>query len=252
MVFLQIDERYTLLDLVESTKYISLWSAMDNKLHRRVMIKTIPPDDGKPVEEMVRKEAILYAKMTHPNILPVYDFQTEENDYPYIVVPYIPFRLNDLLESDAINISFALRLAQQLAGTIDYIHENAITHFDFTPKSVFLSEDYLPYLADFDTSLYGQNIKDGMVVGTPAYIAPEVASGKVSYAEHNPMVDIYMFGIVLFEMFTGELPFDGDDINALLTQHVNETLPSCRSISPELPIGLDIVLKKMCAKNPVD
>jgi len=91
-----------------------------------------------------------------------------------------------------------------------------------------------------------------MVLGTPAYISPEMAQGKTNYSNHSPGVDLYSFGIVMYELLTGQLPFDDDNIQSLLLQHVNEDFPSCHSVRPELPVGLDLVFRRLCAKLPED
>jgi len=156
MDYMELDERYTLIESIFTDTYMDLWAANDNKLNRLVMIKTIPPNNFKPIFEMIYRESLLLSRLSHPHILPIYDYRKGLNGYPFMVTPHLPeTALSSFDTLKASPVLEILRLCQQIASAIDYIHDNKITHFDIAPQNIHMSADGFPFVGNFLTGLHG-------------------------------------------------------------------------------------------------
>jgi Serine/threonine protein kinase len=199
--------------------------------------------------ERFQREARAIAHLRHPNILAVFDFG-EASGVPYMVVEYMPggSLAAALATGPALSMPAAITLLRGVAAGLDYAHAAGVVHRDVKPANVLLSSERVPVLGDFglarlrvDTSLTGT----GLVLGSPAYMAPEQAKGL----EVGPAADRYSFAVMAYQMLTGELPFNADQPLEVLYMHVNSEplLPSAVRLG--LPQALDAVLLRGLAKE---
>jgi hypothetical protein len=245
-----INDQYTVVEHIGRGGMADVWSARDQRLRRMVAIKTIAvglTQDIDPVS-LFRKEAETIAQMEHPNILPIYDFG-EHSGNLYIVMRFVTGgSLEDLLEQNPISLMDTLRIADAIAQALDYAHTNKIIHLDLKPPNILMDSSGAPYLADFGlaTVLDPEGRARNPGSGTLLYMAPEQLTSEV--IDHR--ADIYSFGIMLFHMLTGKLPFDGTMPLALRQMQYGDELPIIEDMLTYLPSGLSEILRRATAKDP--
>ncbi len=204
-----------------------------------------------------QREARLIAKLEHPHLLPVYDFDGTHQT-PYIVMRYLDCgTLKDILRRGCLPLRTAIHVLGQVASALDYAHRQGVIHRDIKPSNIMIDGDGNAFLADF--GLARVSVPDqqadvnltlpGTVLGTPSYMSPEQAMGR---GDLDQRADIYSLGVVLFEMITGRLPFVGEHPVVVAMAHVNRPVPRASAIDPALPPALDAVLEKAMGKSPSD
>jgi len=224
--------------------------AKDNLLHREVAIKMLAEEfaDNPEVQQIFLTEARALATLAHPNLVSIYDV-TEIDGRAMIVFEYVEgHNLEDLfLEHGALYPGELLRVGIQLARGLDYLHTKEVIHRDLKPANVMIQSDGTLRVIDFGLarSLEQLSLKGTMVRGTPAYMAPEQILGK----DLTPKTDIYQFGVTLFELWTGSLPFpDGD----MVYRHVHDEPPELDTLREGLPPEISRLIHAMLAKKPTD
>ncbi|MBL8112722.1 MAG: serine/threonine protein kinase [Acidobacteria bacterium] len=243
--------RYRLDAVLGQGGMAAVYRAEDTKLGRAVAVKVILPihaSDSHFVERFLR-EARLVAALEHPNILPVYDFG-EENGLPYLVMPYLEGgTLRDrMLKRNGVPSGAALSFVKQLAEALDAAHAAGVLHRDVKPANVLLGKEDRVFLGDFGIAKALESMTGltatGVVVGTPIYMAPEQAQGKPA----SPASDRYALGVLAYELFAGQPPFEGESALSLMHQHVTTPPPriSGRSL---LPPALDEVFARVLSKD---
>ncbi len=243
-VGVEIKNQYQVVEHIGRGGMADVWSARDVRLQRLVAIKTIAhglSGDVDPVA-LFEREARTIASMEHPHILPIYDFGEFEGQL-YIVMRYMPGgSLEGLIERGPMLPEDAVRLGDAIASALDYAHENKVIHLDLKPPNVLLDSSQAPYLADFGLATFldpeGRARNPGS--GTLLYMAPEQLTAEL--IDHR--ADIYSFGIVLYHMFTGRLPFDGSMSFALRQLQFHDELPDVTEYNPALPFELNDVLRR--------
>ncbi len=205
------------------------------------------------------RESTLIASLHHPNILALYDFDQQQgpdgDSIHYMVMPLIEGpslkdRLEDCLSSGE-HLPFAdvQRIVDGVAAALDYAHAKAMVHRDIKPGNILFDENGNPLLTDFGLArlTFGARLTEsGVASGTPAYMAPEQGLGEPG--DHRS--DIYSLGIILYEMLTNNLPFVADTSLGTLMKHINEPLPSPRSMAPSLPPAVEAIVYRATAKDP--
>ncbi len=189
----------------------------------------------------------------HPNVVGIYDIGEADNGRPYIVSQYLPGgSLADLLRRSPggrLGIAETIRIAEQLCLGIEHAHSLGIVHRDIKPANVFLANDGTPLLGDFGLAVAPEQSRvtaQGMMVGTAAYMPPEQALGQ----KLEPRSDLYSFGAMLYEMLTGRPPFIGDDLVAIISQHVNAVPQPPSAHVPAVEPALDALVLRLLAKSP--
>lgn len=223
------------------------------QLNRQVALKILHPflAEEKGFVDRFQREARIVATLRHPNIVQVYDFDfNDEFGIYYMVMEYIEGpTLRERLEKGEISRPEGVRIAAAIADALEYAHRRQMVHRDIKPANILFTEDNQPVLTDFGIarmlSLTGLTAS-GAMVGTPAYMAPEIGIGQPGTA----LSDIYSLGVVLYQMVTGQLPFDAEVPMALVMKHINEPVPSPSRLVADLPAGLEIAIVKMLAKQP--
>jgi serine/threonine-protein kinase len=191
--------------------------------------------------------------MTHPHILPLYD-SGESDGFLFYVMPYVEGEsLRARLQREKrLPLEDAIQIARQVADALGYAHKQGVVHRDIKPENILLEEGEA-VVADFGiaravTAAAGESLTaSGFFVGTPPYMSPEQATGE---HELDARTDIYALGCVLHEMVTGEPPFSGRTVQAVIAQHLTEQPPSLREVRPETPPWLERVVHTALAKSP--
>ncbi|GGN38308.1 serine/threonine-protein kinase PksC [Streptomyces kronopolitis] len=231
-------------------------------LDREVAIKTLHTELGREqaFRERFRREAQSVAKLTHTNIVSVYDSGEDELDgamVPYIVMEYVagqPLRSDldtDVAQHGAMATEKALKITADVLAALEVSHEMGLVHRDIKPGNVMLNKRGVVKVMDFGIARAMQSgvtsmTQTGMVVGTPQYLSPEQALGRGVDARS----DLYSVGIMLFELLTGQLPFDADSPLAIAYAHVQEEPPVPSGINSALPPAVDALVARALKKNP--
>ena len=194
------------------------------------------------------REIKLLRRLSHPNIIPILDFG-EADGLAFIVMPYIASgTLLDRLNRGPLDPRQGGKIVDQLASALMLAHENGVVHRDIKPSNVLIDEAGNALLSDFSFARSqdaSQNLTGSALIGTPAYMSPEQCRGDPIDARS----DQYSFGVMLFQITTGSLPFAGDTPMATALQHVNVPLPLPRKVNPNLPEEIELVLIKALAKD---
>jgi serine/threonine protein kinase len=245
--------KYRIVEWLGRGGMANVFKAKDPSGDRFVAIKVLPPmmADYPQFSERFQQEAELVMRLEHPHIVPIEEIQ-ESGDYAYQVMPYFIFgSLADQLERRQPSLEEAADLVHQAGSALDYAHRQGVVHRDVKPSNILLDDKGRAMLSDFGLALIldaSVSLTGSAFLGTPAYISPEQAqTNKV-----EPHSDQYSLGIVLFQLATGRLPFMHENPMAVILMHLNQPLPSPRSLNPDLPEGLEKVILKSTAKDPSD
>jgi serine/threonine-protein kinase len=248
-----IADRYELKELVGSGGMSSVHKAHDRLLDRFVALKILHEHylGDEDYVERFRREARSVAQLSHPNIVTVID-RGEEEGRQFIVFEYIDGEnLKELVESRGpLPVADALKLSIGIARALAFAHGRGLVHRDVKPQNVLLNGDGRPKVTDFGIarSLDVQKgvTQTGTVLGTSNYIAPEQASGQPV----DERTDVYSLGVVLFELLTGDVPFDGENFVAVALRHINEEPPSVLSRRDDVLPRVADAVDRALAKDP--
>ncbi|MGW2015697.1 protein kinase domain-containing protein [Streptomyces sp. NPDC001927] len=254
--------RYQLRDLLGEGGMASVYLAYDSALDRQVAIKTLHTELGREqsFRERFRREAQAVAKLSHTNIVSVFDTGEDTLDgsvMPYIVMEYVEGQpLGSVLASDvrqfgAMPADKALKVTADVLAALDTSHEMGLVHRDIKPGNVMMTKRGVVKVMDFGIARAMQSgvtsmTQTGMVVGTPQYLSPEQALGRAVDARS----DLYSVGIMLFQLLTGRLPFDADSPLAIAYAHVQEEPVAPSSINRSVTPAMDALVARALKKNP--
>ncbi|MBT2418663.1 protein kinase [Streptomyces sp. ISL-22] len=254
--------RYQLRDLLGQGGMASVHLAYDSVLDRQVAVKTLHTELGREqaFRERFRREAQAVAKLTHTNVVSVFDTGEDEVDgmtTPYIVMEYVEGRpLSSVFDEDvrqfgAMPADKALKITADVLAALEISHEMGLVHRDIKPGNVMMTKRGVVKVMDFGIARAMQSgvtsmTQTGMVVGTPQYLSPEQALGRGVDARS----DLYSVGIMLFQLVTGRLPFEADSPLAIAYAHVQEEPVAPSSINRALPPAVDALVARALKKNP--
>ena len=247
--------RYELFERVGEGGMSVVYKAKDRLLNRFVAIKILKPEfigDQKFIESF-RRESQNAASMSHPNIVNIYDVGREGNIH-YIVMELIEGRaLSDYIhEQGPMAYPKVIALSKQVASALAFAHKNHIIHRDVKPHNIMITPNGTAKITDFGIAkaVNAATIVDNTdgIVGSVHYFSPEQARG--GYVDEKS--DIYSLGIVMFEMLTGQVPFDGDNPVNIALQHINAEMPKPSSLVSGVPPALEHIIMKCCDKYPVN
>ena len=251
--------RYRIVRNIGKGGMAQVYQAHDPVFERDVALKVILDvfSDVPEFREGFRQEAKTIAKLEHRAIVPVYDFG-EDGDKLYLIMRLMPGEsLRDRLNREKrISPEEASLILNRLAAALDEAHAQGVIHRDIKPANVLLDKDGLSFLSDFGIAhiaeetdvTNGRLSREDGYVGSPAYMAPE------QWLKEQPgsYTDVYQLGIMLFEMLTGEQPYQGTSRSMIKERHLNQALPSAKAINPDLPRDCDRVLATALNKDPFD
>jgi len=247
--------RYQIESLLGQGGMSAVYKATDPNLKRVVAVKLIHPHLSSDPQFVQRfeEEAKAVASLRHPNIVQVYDFNSDQGVY-YMVLEFVPGEtLHDRLQrlggqGRALPITDALKFTLNICAALEYAHQRGIIHRDIKPANIMLDVYGQAILMDFGiVKLIGgtSHTATGAVLGTARYISPEVIRAEPA----DPRSDIYSLGITLYEMLSGKTPFQSDSAMTLMMMHLNDPVPDPRSLRADLPDALVKILLKSLEKD---
>ncbi|MFE2165823.1 protein kinase [Streptomyces sp. NPDC059447] len=254
--------RYQLRDLLGEGGMAAVYLAYDTALDRQVAIKTLHTELGREqsFRERFRREAQAVAKLSHTNIVSVFDTGEDEFEgslMPYIVMEYVEGQpLGSVLQADiaqygAMPADKALKVTADVLAALETSHDMGLVHRDIKPGNVMMTKRGVVKVMDFGIARAMQSgvtsmTQTGMVVGTPQYLSPEQALGRAVDARS----DLYSVGIMLFQLLTGRIPFDADSPLAIAYAHVQEEPVAPSSINRSVTPAMDALVARSLKKNP--
>lgn len=245
--------RYEILDEIGQGAMGTVYQARDPLIERTVAIKTVPiahlQQEGADAEARFLREAQSAGRLSHPNIVTIYDVG-EADGLAYIAMEYLPgATLRDVMHRRPMPLDLALDTVTQMAEALAFAHEHGVIHRDIKPSNVVVTgQRGRIKLTDFGIAhlVNSDHTQTGQMLGSPRYMSPEQAMGR----EIDGRSDIFSLGAVFYEMLTGRYAFDGDSLPAILYRVINEAPVSASSLHPQLPAELADVLMRMLDKNP--
>ncbi len=250
--------QYEIIEELGQGGMATVYRAYQPRTDRYVAVKVIRQSiiEDTNSRERFQREARIIARLEHPHLLPIYDFDGS-HDPPYIVMRYLEGgTLKDALAGRSLPFSEITYLLRQVGSALDYAHRQGVVHRDIKPSNIMIDQEGNAFVMDFGIArMTGRDSADGgltgtgTIIGTPDYMAPEQGFGS---AEVDLRADIYSQGVMLFEMTTGQLPFKGKTPMETMLHHLSKPVPSTHMINSELPEDLDKVIATAMAKDPAD
>ena len=262
--------RYKVLKLLGEGGMGQVYLAEHSAIEKRIALKVLRAEYAHKGEIVTRfqQEAISASRIKHPNVLDVFDFGQLENGCFYLAMEFLEGNdlADELQRSRVLTAPRALPIAMQICRALSAAHAKGVVHRDMKPENIFLQRtgdgEEIVKIVDFgiaqlkptneeaqaESTKHRRLTRTGMIFGTPEYMAPEQASGKHA----DLRCDVYAVGIILFELFTGGVPFTGETFLGVLTKHLNDAPPSMRAVYPDLQISheLEAVVQRTLAKDP--
>jgi len=243
---------YILTGTLGSGGMATVYKARQTSIGRDVALKVITGNHQADPEffERFRREAETTARLSHPNILKIFDFG-EDAGRPFLAMEYMSGgTLRSRIGTTALPVAQVLKWAEQVGPAIQSAHTQGVVHRDIKPENVLLDQAGNAFLADFGLARLSDaksNLTQiGTQMGSPSYMSPEQWEG----ADVTEAADLYSFGAMLFELLSGSPPFRAATLPALMTQHVKAPVPSIRALRPSLPVSMDAYFSKALAKAP--
>ena len=247
-----LGERYVTEEKLGSGGMAEVYIAHDNLLDRQVAVKILHEAYRSDVEfiERFHREAKAAAKLTHPNIVSIFDVGVDNDDH-YIVMEYVPGNtLKDKIrEEGALKIPEVVTIAKDIASGLAHAHLNNLVHCDIKPHNILMTADGHAKIADFGIAravTESTMTYSGSVIGSVHYFSPEQAQGSTI----TPKSDVYSLGIVMYEMLTNRLPFTGDNAVSIAMKHIEEEPTPPSIFRSQIPPMLEAITLRAMSKNP--
>jgi serine/threonine protein kinase len=249
-----LGNRYEILEQLGGGGMAIIYKGRDTLLNRLVSIKVLRPEFtcDEDFVQRFRREAQAIASLSHPNIVSIYDVGSENSVY-YLVMEYVEGdNLKNIIRAQGkIEIERALEIARQISDALQHAHENNIVHRDIKPQNILITREGRAKLTDFGIAKEATAAtltQTDTVLGSVHYISPEQARGETA----GPRSDIYSLGIVLYEMVTGTLPFQGETPIGVALKHIQHTPPPPSSLNPAVSPKLENIIERAMAKNSTE
>ncbi|NLW07493.1 MAG: Stk1 family PASTA domain-containing Ser/Thr kinase [Clostridia bacterium] len=247
-----LEGRYEIVSELGGGGMARVYRGQDRLLHRNVTIKILREQYASDKDFLSRfeNEAKAVAKLSHPNVVSIYDVG-QDNGLHYLIMEYVEgSTLKELVSKEApLPPLQAIDIAQQICSALEHAHENDVIHRDIKPHNILITKNGRVKVTDFGIAQAVNEATmsyNGTMVGSVHYISPEQARGGVT----GTAADIYSFGIVLYEMLTGQLPFQGDTPVAVAIKHLQELPRPLREINPDVPPVVERIVMRTLEKDP--
>lgn len=246
---------YRIIEQLGQGGMATVYKAYHASLDRYVALKVLHPafNEDQTFIARFQREARVVAKLEHPNIVPVYDY-AEHDKRPFLVMKFIEGEtLKSRLGKNPLSAYEIGKVVDSVGSALAYAHKQGILHRDIKPSNVLIATNGEIYLADFGLARIAQagesTLSTDSIMGTPQYISPEQAMGNKDLDEGT---DIYSFGVMLYEMSVGKVPFNADTPFSIIHDHIYTPLPLPKTVNPEVPESVQRVLLKALAKDRTD
>jgi len=246
---------YRIIEQLGQGGMATVFKAYHASLDRYVAIKVLHPafSEDASFEARFQREARVVAKLEHLNIVPIYDY-AEHEKRPYLVMKFIEGNtLKAKLDQGPLSSGEVSKIVEAVGSALAYAHRQSVLHRDIKPSNVLVATDGQIYLADFGLARIAQSgestLSSDMIIGTPQYISPEQAMG---IKELDQRTDVYSFGVMLYEMVVGKVPFNADTPFSIIHDHIYSPLPLPRKVNPNVSDQVERVLLKALAKDRLD
>ena len=246
-----VDGRYRVLSRLGSGGMADVYCAEDTHLGRQVALKVLYRRFAQDAEfvERFKREAQSAAGLTHPNVVNVFDRGEHDGTY-YIAMEYLPGRtLKEVVgERGVLDQESVIEIGIQILRAASFAHRRGVVHRDLKPHNVMLDDGGNAKVTDFGIARAGASemTEAGSIMGTAQYLSPEQAQGQLA----TPQSDLYSVGIILYELLTGRLPFDGESAVAIAVQHLNDPPTPISSLRPDVAPELEAAVMRALAKDP--
>jgi len=244
--------RYRELVKIGDGAMASVYRALDTVLDQTVALKVLHPDLAANHDYIARfkREIALARTITHPNVYRIYDIGQSEDSH-FISMEYVEGEeLKSIIQSRPPGLEEGLRIIRQICLALSQAHRKGIIHRDLKPQNIMLEKETgRCVVMDFGIAIGETSsaiTQSGAFLGTPEYISPEQANGQ----NVGQAADIYAVGIIMYELFTGKLPFGPGKPLSVALKHINETPVAPRKLKPELPRELEAIILKAMEKEP--
>src|SRR5919107_1301785 len=252
-----VDGRYEVVSRIARGGMATVYLAVDRRLDREVALKVMHPhlaegSSGAAFVARFRREARAAARLSHPGLVGVFD-QGVDGDTSYLTLEYVDGTnlRRHLGEQGALSVGEAFSILERVLDALAAAHRTGLVHRDVKPENVLLASDGRVKLADFGLARAVTEVTStttGTVLGTVAYLAPELVARGVS----DTRTDVYAVGVLLYEMLTGRQPFTGETPIQVAFQHVNLDIPAPSGLAPWLPQEVDELVGALAAREPAD
>jgi serine/threonine protein kinase/DNA-binding CsgD family transcriptional regulator len=251
----RLQDRYRLVEQLGRGGMGLVFRARDEMLERDVAIKFVAPERMQDAEASARflREARTIARLSHPNIMALYDAGQAEG-WHYMVLEHVTgknLRALAVERGGAFPARETLAVMRGALQALAYAHAHDIVHRDIKPENIMVTPDGQVKVADFGLALARGDVRltqEGLIVGTVLYLAPELAQGRPA----DPRSDLYALGAVWYELLTGQPPFTGDDPFSILTQTLNAPVAPPRRVNAETPAAVEPIVMRLLAKDPAE
>ncbi|MBI4321334.1 MAG: protein kinase [Chloroflexi bacterium] len=246
-----LNNRYRVLGLIGEGGMAKVYKAEDRLLERTVAVKVLREQYASDDSFLTRfrQEARAAASLAHPNIVSVYDVGVD-GQWNYIVMEYVqgPSLKELIVQGAPFVTSRVVDISQQILSALAFAHQKGVVHRDVKPQNILVTTDGQAKVADFGIARAAggaQLTETGVVLGSVHYFAPEQAKGDLAI----PASDIYAVGVVMYEMLTGQLPFQGENTLAIALKQVQEPVPPPTRLNPRIPPQVESIVMKAMAKD---
>jgi serine/threonine protein kinase len=246
---------YRIIEQLGQGGMATVYKAYHASLDRYVALKVLHPafNEDQTFTTRFQREARVVARLEHPNIVPIYDY-SEHEKRPYLVMKYIEGdTLKARLTQGPLTSEEIEQVVNSVGAALEYAHSQGILHRDIKPSNVMIAKDGTMYLADFGLARIAEagesTMSSDSIMGTPQYISPEQAMGK---KDLDAGTDIYSFGVMLYELVVGQVPFSADTPFSVIHDHIYTPLPLPKKVNPNVPESVQRVLLKALAKDRLD
>ncbi|MEJ6400577.1 Stk1 family PASTA domain-containing Ser/Thr kinase [Nicoliella lavandulae] len=247
-----LNDRYQVIDQIGQGGMSDVYLAKDLKQHRLVAIKILRIDfrDNPHTQAQFKRETHAISQLDSPNIVDVYGFN-DDDGLQYSVMEYVKgSNLKDYIKTHPqIPIPLVIKIMNQILNAVAMAHQNNIVHRDLKPENVLIDSDGNVKITDFGIAIFSSEktlTQTNSIVGSIHYLSPEQVRGEIATKQS----DIYSLGIIMYELLTSHVPFDGDNPVSIALKHSKEPLPSIHKQNHAVPMALENVVLKATAKNP--